>query len=850
MFDSSARQPCRYFQQGHCNRGTACKFSHSPRKQGEDPPRTTATAPPACQYYLQGSCQFGDGCHYLHPRCDPRAPIITPPPASGCDRTFPADTSPSPSYGACKYFLQGRCTKGHTCSFWHPKPSSPVVSHDVLDPAQVAVTAHDEDEIADIDETTTVTLAKLNSKVIYGPGARVQAIITAFESHSVVLHNITAVATHAQLIELAEPFGAVKSVIILPARDERLLPSARVEYLDTAHATRAAAGLGKADELRGATARLDLRAAESGRAILRSTKVKLSWFAPSLTAWAHYPTLSKAKEQVARLDGLSFNGTTLRAIFQPPSRNQTSSFSVELKGLPLDASAVHLKTFCRASSVSLGRPSFVVESSLGELRRLLTRFGPLESFDFLEPSQNKNKAKLVAFVQFADADAAQQAVATLQASRQTFLRGSQIFLELVHSIKYMLPSQQFATLRSEIDMLRDTLQTCRLRYHDKDENGLHVEKVYLRAYGADAKALGRLKAELEQLLRGDLVHDATSQVAWHEHFSTAAGSRFLEDEVVTQTGTYVKCDARMRTLHVFGAQAARTAARNRILAMLEQLQAQEHVLELDKEAFTRMLRGGFQELQGALGDKVLLDVINRRLVVRGDETASRIAREAVTNFPGVRSPADAPQLSEDASCPVCLCDITDPLILPCSHTYLAACLAELGQEAGSVSTACGYEIPLEIIRSLLTPGEESRLLEATFLSHIHSRAQEFRYYPTADCQTIYRASTDGTLLRCPSCLARVCSTCHVEFHEGLTCAEFKDNRSGGEDSFQRWRDEHGVKACPGCGAGLEKSGGCNHMKCVHCGTHMCWVCMKTFGDTDSGGGVYAHMRREHGGIGI
>ncbi len=735
------------------------------------------------------------------------------------------------------------------------------------------IQAHDEDEIADTDETpTTVTLAKLNSKVIYGPGARVQAIVTAFESHSVVLHNIPAVATHAQLIELAEPFGALKSVVILPPRDEQSLPSARVEYLDTAHATRATAGLGKADELRGATARLDLRAAESGRAILRSTKVKLSWFAPSLTVWAHYPTLSKAKEQATRLDGLSFNGTTLRATFQPPSRNQTSSFSVELKGLPLDASAVHLKTFCRASSVSLGRPSFVIENSLGELRRLLTRFGPLESFDFLEPSQNKNKAKLVAFVQFADADAAQQAVATLQASRQTFLRGSQIFLELVHSIKYMLPSQQFATLRSEIDMLRDMLQTCRLRYHDKDENGHHVEKVYLRAYGADAKALGRLKEELEQLLKGDLVHDATSQVAWHEHFSTAVGSRFLEDEVTAQTGTYVKCDARMRTLHVFGAQAARTAARNRILAMLEQLQAQEHVLELDKEAFTRMLRGGFQELQGALGDKVLLDVINRRLVVRGDETASRIAREAVTNVPGVRSPANAPQLSEDASCPVCFCDITDPLILPCSHTYcrsclqhylgslgqptqgaaqtVAACLAELGQEAGSASTACGYEIPLEIIRSLLTPGEESRLLEVTFLSHIHGRAQEFRYCPTADCQTIYRASTDGTLLRCPSCLARVCSTCHVEFHEGLTCGEFKDNRSGGEDSFRRWRDEHGVKACPGCGAGLEKSGGCNHMKCVHCGTHMCWVCMKTFGDTDSGGGVYAHMRREHGGIGI
>ncbi|KAM5533842.1 hypothetical protein V8D89_012505 [Ganoderma adspersum] len=689
--------------------------------------------------------------------------------------------------------------------------------------------------------------------------ACVQDIVTAFESHVVLLHNIPLSVSHTHLIDLAEPFGALKSA-----------PVGRVEYLSTHHATRAASEICKSIELRGTTARLDLRAAENGKAVLRSTKAKLSWFAPSLAGWAHYPSLSKARETATRLDGRSFRGTTIRASFQTPSLRQRTSFSVEFKGLPLNTSATALKNFSGAGSVALGSPSFMIEDSVRELRKVLSVHGPLEAFDFVQP--NGQKPKLVAFVQFADPDAAEQAVAALHNRRHTFLRGSPTFLELIHSVKYMLPFAQFQAVQPQVDALKEVLQTCKLRYHDKDEYGRDAEKVCIRAYGPDAKGLGRLKTEIELLLKGEPVLDEDGQVAWHEHYSSASGRQLL-DSVAAQTGTYIKCDARTRTLHLFGGQTGRATAKARLLSLLAKLKTQEHVLDLEQDVFRRMLHGGFQELQTQFRDNVLFDVVRRRMVLRGEEADIRAICDSIaqqqTGVQAATHHSSSP--SDDTPCPVCFCDTTDPLTLPCGHCYCRACLhhylGSLGQSQGGGSQvvaaclagttqpdgsnrACGRGVPLDTIRALLAPGEEERLLEAAFLSHIHSRPQEYHYCPTADCQTLYRTFADDTVLRCPSCLARICASCHVEFHEGLTCAAFKDNTSGGNEAFRQWREEHGIKACPGCGADLEKSGGCNHMTCARCGTHMCWVCMKTFADIDSGGGVYAHMRREHGGIGV
>jgi len=263
-------------------------------------------------------------------------------------------------------------------------------------------------------------------------------------------------------------------------------------------------------------------------------------------------------------------------------------------------------------------------------------------------------------------------------------------------------------------------------------------------------------------------------------------------------------------------------------------------------------------------EKILLDVVARTLTVRGNSDEVNTVRRLVAAMQR-SSPMLAMLHGTEAICPVCFCEATDPIELTCRHIYCTSCLRHLlrsavgpgfsllqciaeGQTAESRKTSCAKDIPYSIIRRLLSSVEENQLLEASFLSYIHARPKEFHYCPTPDCRVAYRPTKEGTTLQCSSCLTRICGACHVEFHEGLTCAEHKENLEGGLDAFRRWKEENGVKPCPKCHADLEKAGGCNHMMCIRCKTHICWVCMATFSDEDSSGGVYNHMRRKHGGI--
>lgn len=123
---------CIYYRQGHCGRGVHCKFSHEGASRRTPQPSAQTvradekpSAVTICEFYKQGFCRFGDNCLFSHSPFPPDTSIsrmrtqlgFGPPSVHG------PPSSPLPSsasFGSCKFYARGICSKGEVCPFPHP----------------------------------------------------------------------------------------------------------------------------------------------------------------------------------------------------------------------------------------------------------------------------------------------------------------------------------------------------------------------------------------------------------------------------------------------------------------------------------------------------------------------------------------------------------------------------------------------------------------------------------------------------------------------------------------------------------------------------------------------------------
>ena len=569
-----------------------------------------------------------------------------------------------------------------------------------------------------------------------------------------------------------------------------LSTGALIEFADHAGAARAAQKLhNKEYKSAVVTARLDL---PDGRHLGQEETplVKISWPTPSIRGWAHYPSVSVAKEQANMLNGRMLGVRKITTTYQPAKKSQTHSFTVELKGLPLSTTRKDIQEFCPgSSSVSpAAHPNYDRNSSIQQIRELIADYKPIESFEVL-PAGTSN-TRIIAIVQFRDAKSVTAIVENLNRTRQETIKGNTLWVERIYSTKYSMPTYQFTHLKADLDRLRDSHEKeCKIRYHDQDEEGQSINPVPIYIYGTDSKTVGQAMKKLETLLCGKPLVLEDNET-WDDHFDTPEGAQFFTT-LNTDAKFFVKCDRRMRALRYFGQDAPLGEAKDLILRQLKLIRGRYHSIPISRDIIRPLLSSGLRSICDDDGIDAVLDAVKQTLIVRGDGRDVKKVKRVLADLTPSSLGAWRPVTESNVPCSVCFCEAVDSVEIPCRHVYCKICFGHLLRSAivpdfhdvrcvaekGFHSEAivpCDATIPFDIIRDILSPTEETKLLKHSFLSYLRDHPDVFYFCPTPDCEVVYRQSDTGTVLRCPLCGVKTCSTCNVRFHEGLTCDEYQN----------------------------------------------------------------------------
>jgi hypothetical protein len=580
----------------------------------------------------------------------------------------------------------------------------------------------------------------------------------------------------------------------------------------------------------------------------------ISWRAPSVCFVVTYPDKPQAEAKVRELDRKICAGRRVKVEMNRQPAGQTlrhfSANAVAIRGLPPSVTDAVVSQFSGSTLLRrLKSTDYNAARAHEYLRFQVAIEATAQLFETVET--DAVEGIFAARVHFDSWTQAKKVYNSLDKRPFWFIGNTSLWLRLPDPLQYTItiPTQQYHAQRKRWDLLQaDTKEKegCYLSANAKD-------KVYIiRVGGDDKKAIGSLKVRVENLAAGEKLEH------WHGSLGAGAGGQRFLDSVFETTGACIRNDRRLRVVTAYGEPRNIETARNMVETEVERLESLEQTVFLKRQSVRFFVRRGLAALEEELGkDNVTLNISSSpcKITIKGGEMArhalSRLIDESLDHTEIVN------EMEPDSKCPICYDEISTPVQLACGHNYCTACIRHFLTTASDSKifplccmgdeNNCRAPIPIPALQRFLPPQQFKHLLETVFISHIEHLPQEFKYCTTPDCRQVYRCAKSQTslVLHCPSCLSAICTSCHEEAHEGMTCAERKLHNDPAEQ--ERLNDQlamqSGFKRCPECTVWIEKDEGCNHMSC-RCGAHICWVCMKVFTrDT-----IYDHMSAAHGGI--
>lgn len=134
-----------------------------------------------------------------------------------------------------------------------------------------------------------------------------------------------------------------------------------------------------------------------------------------------------------------------------------------------------------------------------------------------------------------------------------------------------------------------------------------------------------------------------------------------------------------------------------------------------------------------------------------------------------------------------------------------------------------------LLDSIMKVVESDKNLRHDFMIWYCMTDPNSKMCPWDNCQNIILdLSNDMKIINCPYCNRDFCRQCNVfPAHTGRCDMSAAINLlyAGPSGDFFKGLIESGkAKLCPNCSCIIEKTNGCNHMKCQKCNEHFCWRC--------------------------
>eukprot|EP01025_Chloroclados_australasicus_P000423 TRINITY_DN10236_c0_g1_i5.p1 TRINITY_DN10236_c0_g1~~TRINITY_DN10236_c0_g1_i5.p1 ORF type:complete len:904 (-),score=81.98 TRINITY_DN10236_c0_g1_i5:291-3002(-) len=142
--------------------------------------------------------------------------------------------------------------------------------------------------------------------------------------------------------------------------------------------------------------------------------------------------------------------------------------------------------------------------------------------------------------------------------------------------------------------------------------------------------------------------------------------------------------------------------------------------------------------------------------------------------------------------------------------------------------------PAHELETLLTKQQWSKFEQLLAVRYVDS-SPLVRWCPGTGCgNSVALDPSDAALVlngyglevEC-SCGQQFCWNCRGSPHEPATCKQMEEWAKivpkAVEERSKEWLQKC-TKTCTGCGASIQRNGGCNHMICPVCRHHFCWAC--------------------------